>query len=463
MKKVRNTKLFVIILLVQVIGSPSCKKFVEVENPKTLIIDKSVFTNDASANSAILGIYSKMMESNTFASVYTTLYSSLSSDELVNYSNNPAFGEFYSNAVTPLNNNLKNFWGDAYSYIFAANSIFEGASSSIHLSEGVKQQLIGEARFIRAFCYFNLSMFFGDVPLITTTDYRINAISDRTPLSKIYKQIIEDLQEAKGLLKEDYSFSNGERVRPNKWTATALLSRMYLFIGEWANAETQATFIINNNPQYSLVKNLNEVFLKNSSEAIWQLVPVRPNVNTNEGEIFVLTAAPGGSFGVAVSKYMLNAFDSGDVRKNTWIGSISLNNQTYYYPNKYKVKLSSTISEYYMVFRLSEQYLIRAESRAQQNNISGAVSDLNIIRERAKLPNFNTNDKTALLNAILHERQVELFTEWGLRWFDLKRTNTSNTILGPIKSPNWQSTDVLYPIPQSEINNNANLIQNSGY
>jgi hypothetical protein len=462
MKKIRTTKLVVIILLVQVIAFPSCKKFVEVETPKTLIIDESIFTNDASANSAILGIYSKMMESNTFASVYTTLYSSLSSDELVSYSNNPAFGEFYSNTVTPSNNNLKSFWGDAYSFIFAANSILEGVSGSTLLSEGLKQQLIGEAKFIRAFCYFNLSMFFGDVPLITTTDYRINAISDRTPLSKIHEQIIEDLQEAKVLLKEDYSFSNGERVRPNKWTATALLSRMYLFIGEWANAETQATSIINNSA-YSLVKNLNDVFLKNSSEAIWQLAPVRPNINTNEGEIFVLTAAPGGSFGVAISKYLLNAFGSGDARKNTWIGSISLNNQTYYFPNKYKIKLSSTISEYYMVFRLSEQYLIRAESRAQQNNIPGAVSDLNKIRERAKLPNFNTNDKTALLSAILHERQVELFTEWGLRWFDLKRTNTSNTILGPIKSPNWQTTDVLYPIPQSEINNNPNLTQNSGY
>ena len=116
-----------------------------------------------------------------------------------------------------------------------------------------------------------------------------------------------------------------------------------------------------------------------------------------------------------------------------------------------------------MVLRLAEQYLIRAEARAQQNNISGSQSDLNLIRNRAGLVNTAANDKTALLTAIEHERQVELFTEWGHRWLDLKRTNRADAVLGPIKAPNWQPTDMLYPIPQTQIANDPNVHQNPGY
>jgi hypothetical protein len=92
-----------------------------------------------------------------------------------------------------------------------------------------------------------------------------------------------------------------------------------------------------------------------------------------------------------------------------------------------------------------------------------AQLDLNIVRTRAGLPNTIANDKNSLLSAIEHERQVELFAEWGHRWFDLKRTGRADAILGIEKAPNWQFTDALYPIPFSELQFNPTLTQNPGY
>ncbi len=123
-------------------------------------------------------------------------------------------------------------------------------------------------------------------------------------------------------------------------------------------------------------------------------------------------------------------------------------------------------SEYIMVLRLGEQYLIRAEARAEQNNMSGAIADLNVIRNRAGLFNYTgPSDLQSVLTAILHERQVELFTEWGHRWFDLKRTGSLNSLLGSpgnicqAKGGTWSPDWALLPIALGEIQTNSHLTQ----
>src|SRR5690606_1021237 len=136
----------------------------------------------------------------------------------------------------------------------------------------------------------------------------------------------------------------------------------------------------------------------------------------------------------------------------------------WYTPYKYKIRDSSDSSqEYSVVFRLSEQYLIRSEARLYQGNLSGSLSDLNLIRFRAGLNSIHSNNHVEMLNIILTERRHELFSEFGHRWFDLKRTNMAEPILSPIK-PNWRSTNVLFPIPENELLINPNLLpQNPGY
>jgi hypothetical protein len=115
------------------------------------------------------------------------------------------------------------------------------------------------------------------------------------------------------------------------------------------------------------------------------------------------------------------------------------------------------------VLRLAELFLIRAEANAQLNNVSNAVDDLNVLRTRAGLDLLpNSLSQQDCLNAVYQERRVELFAEWGHRWFDLKRTGQADAVLGTMK-PAWKSSAVLYPIPFGEIQLNPLLTQNAGY
>jgi hypothetical protein len=300
---------------------------------------------------------------------------------------------------------------------------------------------------------------------VTTTDYRTSAVASRIPTAKVYEHIITDLKDAQNLLAEDYSFSDGERTRPNKWTAIALLARAYLYVQDWNNAETHSTILIENHA-YRLVPDLNAVFLRNSDEAIFQLKStyVPGGVNTFDAEAFIPSGIP---TTVALTSQFVGAFEPGDKRSGEWVNSITVNDITYYFPHKYKVKAGSSsppITEYLMLFRLAEQYLIRAEARTHQDNNAGALADLNDIRSRAGLTSLISSTKGDLLLTIEQERRVEFFAEFGHRWLDLKRTNRADIVLGAIKALNWQPTDALFPIPLTELQRNANLNpQNPGY
>jgi len=230
---------------------------------------------------------------------------------------------------------------------------------------------------------------------------------------------------------------------------------------------------------------LNNVFIKNSREAIWQLQSVgglsssSSPINTFDGYYFII---PPTGFNGVQSFYINNAlvasFEAGDKRKTSWMKVYTTTVApitNFYYPYKYKLNNTGTSgttppspasNEYLMVLRLAEQYLIRAEARAQQGNILGAQSDLNIIRARAWLAPTVANNKNSLLTDIAHERQVELFTEWGHRWLDLKRTGAVDVVMSiqtPLKGGVWNSYQQLYPILLNDIVADPNLKQNGGY
>jgi hypothetical protein len=214
---------------------------------------------------------------------------------------------------------------------------------------------------------------------------------------------------------------------------------------------------------------LYSVFLPNSTEAILQFIPpLNSPLNTAEGFAFV-PLSPTQVPGFILTDDLLNAFELNDARKTAWTKTSTVNGQNYTYPYKYKVALGvpgASKSEYNMVLRLAETYLIRAEARAQQDKIRGpgsAAADVDIIRSRAGLPATTANAKQDMLDAIEKERRLELFTEWGHRWLDLKRSGKANAVLSLLKGSNWQPTDILYPIPQSEILTNPSLTQNPGY
>jgi len=472
-------KLFIFILFFASLSIPfSCKKFLEIPAPITKVTSANVYTNAETAASVLTNIYANLSATNQnlFSDGLSSisLLSALSGDELVLYNLNDAtLFPFYTNDLT--NSTIPNFWNGSYSALFAINAAIEGLSATTSLTPSVKNQLLGEAKFMRAFYLFYLTNLYGDIPLTISTDYKLNAKLSRSAQTAVMTQIVLDLQQAQGLLSDmylsgDVQTSTEERVRPTKWAATALLSRAYLYEKSYKQAAEEATKLIDHSSLYNLTT-LNEVFLKNSSEAIWQLQPVGKfeSSNTGDGATFVLPSdGPNNIFNpVYLSTNLLNDFEPADQRKNNWVDSVTANGLTYYYPFKYKIgRVNTPTVEYIMVLRLGEQYLIRAEARAQSGDLNGAVADVNVIRNRARLPNLSGIDPNKIVDIIAHERKVELFTEWGHRWLDLKRLNKIDAVMAiatPKKGGAWKSSAKLYAIPLSELEKNKNLVQNPGY
>lgn len=440
-----------------------CEKFVDVELTNSKIPTDLVFGDDNTANSAMVGLYYSMERNLFITGVRNSLsrLCALSADELYDYSSTDGVVQFEENILTADNLNCQNLWNAGYEIIYQANAIVEGVNSSDHLSDAVRNQLIGESLFLRAFSHFYLMNLFGEIPIITSTDYRSNAMAKRKLIGEIYDQILMDLTAAQELLVEDYISS--QRLRPNKAVATAFLARVYLYLEDWQNAEIQASQVISD-AQYELPSDFDDVFLKDSREAIWQITPVDALNNTDEASYYVVTGAPNY---LVLRNEMANEFETGDKRLTDWVGIYESGGETVYYPHKYKLYPAGTpTQEYSTILRLAEQYLIRAEARAQQNKSAEARQDLDSIRFRAGLPLYADSTGISmpdLVEAILRERQVELFTEWGHRWLDLKRTERALSVLNAIKG-DVTSSDLLYPIPQSELNRNPNLGgQNPGY
>jgi len=429
--------------------------FLEIDPPRTQLVSASVFETNESANAAVIGIYSRMMESQGMFSILTTTTTGLTSDELINVSTETEFQQFYENAILPSNATVQILWRNAYESIYAANAVLEGLQGST-IAPSLKQQLEGEALFIRAFCHFYLVNVFGDVPWVATTDFQQNTAVSREEVAQVYTSIVADLEDARQRLPE---FS-GNIMRPTKDAAAALLARTYLYTNQWALAEETASSIIANTAyQLTTVEN---VFLAGSSEAIWQLQPVAPGYNTYEGNAFVPVDVP---TTYELNPELLEAFEGGDERA-AWIGNAVDGTFNHYYPFKYKLRQGSQqVLEYYTVFRLAEMYLIRAEARANLNKGSEAIADIDVIRQRAGVSLVSDTNPGAtageIQTAIAHERRIELFTEWGHRWFDLKRTATLDDVLA--SKPGWDATDENFPIPLVEIQRNRNMTQNDGY
>jgi hypothetical protein len=461
--KIKDGIIWVLILTSVV----ACEEFVNVDPPRTQLVKSTVFTSDATALAAVADMYIQLASATSFASGNYTSISfvmSINADEQLNfYVGTPVstmeYQQLADNVILPNNSRVSTFWSQPYQVIYKANSIIEGVAQSSGMSENIEMQVEGEARFLRAFCFFYLVNIFGDVPLITTTDYKTNASMKRTPADEVYATIIEDLLRAKELLPNDYAISDNERVRVNKGAATALLSRAYLYKSDWANAEVQATEVIDNAEHYMLNSDISLVFrAANNKESIWQLW--RNTTPMDRATFFLPVSGP--NYGVLRAEF-LNDFEDIDQRKS-WIESRTINGIEYFYAYKYAAFGTSPPLDYSTVLRLAEQFLIRAEARTQLNKVAEAQQDINVIRHRAGLLDTPAADKDALLLAIELERKHELFTEWGHRWFDLKRTGRVDEVLSSRK-PQWTPTAALYPIPEIQLLNNPNMKnqQNPGY
>lgn len=455
-------KISAVCFFVLVLTLPACDGFLDVGVPRTQLVSATAFDNEGTARSALLAIYSEMMSvQQGFASggsFSMSVLAGLSADELAVRAAQDRV-DFQENNLVAANDIVRaSVWAPAYKYIYYANAFLEGLSASAKLTPEVKHKFEGEARFLRAFIYFYLTNLFGDIPLILGTDYETNNVAGKASSPEVYRQIIADLDEAQQLLPATFEHDDlYGRTRAGKYAAKALLARVYLYLGDWAKAETLATAVIGAG-YYDLV-DIDKVFLaRNNDEAIWQLMPVYDGLATFEPMVFFGEEA-------VLTQDLLNQFGLEDPRLYLWILPLD----TASIPYKYKsFDPAEAAAEYSMVLRLAEQYLIRAEARAHQGGdlLAMGADDLNAIRGRAGISGVDRNNITQaeLLDAIALERRRELFSEWGHRWLDLKRTGRADAVLGNLKGSKWQPTDALYPIPASEIVQNPNLgPQNLGY
>lgn len=483
-------KRLIFIITVAIVIFSGCKKFLDVKNPRDKVVADYAFGSDNSAIAVVTSIYYEMQR------LYAQGYSGISlecgaaADELGAIEGSGAYASYHYQ----LGNG---FWISIYRDVQRCNAAIEGLETSKSLSIAVKNQLYGETKFARAFLYFYLVNFFGDIPLITSTNYAENSKVSRSKKDLVYAQIVNDLNDAIELLNSNYvaadvTTNTSEKVRPNKATAQALLARVYLYMGDWQNAEKMSTLLIEN-PAYEISSDLDIVFKKNSKEAIWQLQPQTnrfgvPYLNNVDARIFVLDETPDADIRpVWLSENLENAFESGDSRFEKWVGKTDFRDENgirlltqYFYPFKYKInKADQPQDEYIMVLRIAEQYLIRAESKINNGNVAGGIMDLNFLRSMRRMsPTTQINNPLPALSvdlglgearlAVEHERRIELFTEWGHRWLDLKRTGRINQVmstLNPAKhgQQDWENYKQFFATPAEDRRLNENLGQTPGW
>ncbi|WEK36060.1 MAG: RagB/SusD family nutrient uptake outer membrane protein [Candidatus Pseudobacter hemicellulosilyticus] len=457
---------------------PGCEKLLDVDMPPDNLDRQQVFANDATATAAVLGIYSssasRLSATGNFdlATGGMTIYPGLSADELQYSGTIAAMTEFEANGLQAENTHLgTSLWNRGYSNIYAVNSCIESLMGSQSLTPSVKDQLLGECHFLRAYFYFYLVNLYGNVPLIATTDYAVNESKPRTPATEIYAFMQQELETARDLLTPDYP--QGRRTRINRYAALSLLARVYLYRQNWEKAAEAAAAVIASG-QYRLEPDHNNVFLAQSRESLWELANTSTaSIVTAEGYTFLAAATPS----YYLRGTLQTAFEPDDLRGQKWILKTTVGGVDYAIPYKYKqttVANAAAKTENYVMIRYAEQFLIQAEASAQLNLPVAALASLDSLRARSGLPLLSTNgqqpDKPELLQLVEQERRLELFCEWGHRWLDLKRTagfqnpaiTRADELLPTVKT-GWIPSDKLYPIPQSQINSNPFLVQNDDY
>lgn len=428
----------------------SCKKLITADFPPNQLTTEKVFSDTTSVISATNNLYTLMGTVDANFVRYAGLYT----DELKTTTVSATLTEFSTSSLTPLNSSVLSVWQNLYATIYRSNAIINSITSATSLPQPIKDRCLGEAKFVRGYCYLLLVQLWGDIPLNLMTDVSKSALAYRSPVVVVQDQIIADLTDASLLLTAVYH--TGSKITPNKFAALGFLSKAALFKKDYQLAASCTSTIINS-ANYQLLSNLNLISTINNSEAIFQLWNAQGFSTLNS---VVTSGVPP----TQLSPQLLSAFEPNDLRKVSWIGSDKVSSTQYFFPYKYKLKAATTgtNAEYTTYLRLGEIYLIRAEARANTGDLSGAIADINTIRSRAGLPGLNLSTQDQVLTALLQERRVELFNECGNRLFDLNRFGLIDVTLTALK-PLWKPTGKLFPVPQSEVLINPNLTQNNGY
>lgn len=440
-------KIRLLIGLLLCFGLAACDNVLDVDPETALPSDEAIQDAD-DLEAALRGGYSALQGTAT-----ATLYSQeliiipdLFADNLDHTGTFTTFGEMDTRNVFPDNVSLYGLWSQSYVGIDQANNVLAAIPNLGDVAQETLDQFQGEALFLRALNHFNLVLLFGDVPLMLEPTTAADAIDApaRTSQSEVYAQIEADLQQAEQLLAP----SNAPG-RATSGAAAALLARAYLYQGEWQAAADKATQVIESG-QYELIEDYAAIFSRqNSAESILE---IQYSINNNNSQAFWFFPDDlGGRLEYAPSGDLVAAYEAGDERFDA---SIGVYDGTPYVQKYFRI---ANGDDNVLVLRLAEMYLIRAEANLNLGASAETIqADINTVRRRAGLDDAAAATTAELRQAIAHERRLEFAFE-GHRLFDLRRMGLGEEEL------NVAAERLIFPIPQAELDVNANLTQNPGY
>jgi len=468
-----------LVLMALLFSASSCKKsFVEL-TPQGIVPVKSYYATEVDIQSALNGVYS------TLRPIYNVqwAFGELPSDNTQTFGeSDSAWGEEDKLSWNATSTNIQGAWSRAYSTISYCNILLDHIGS-VPMLQANKDTYTGQAKFIRALMYFNLVRMFGAVPLVLTeiTSESQAYSYNRTAATAVYTQIEADLADAEAKL--PVSYTGNDIGRATAIAAKALLGKVYLFENKFSQAETKLAEILPFTPNPLI--NYAQAFgvgQDNNAEIIFSIQYLKGGFG--EGNSFASGFVPqtagtsivgisGGSFNIGTPD-LNNAFEPGDLRKNISVGVFTSGTYTYYYAKKFiyqGVAAGNEGDNDWPVIRWGDVLLMYAEAANENNNTNNALTQLNIVRNRAGLASKIGLTQAAARIAIQAERRIELCFE-GERWFDLIRWNQYVQVMQNYKNTytppsgafgNILSTLNLYPIPSRERSLNPNLTQNPGY
>ncbi|TKT85701.1 RagB/SusD family nutrient uptake outer membrane protein [Dyadobacter frigoris] len=484
MKKLIYLALFLLV-------TTSCKDFLQ-EDPASLMVDSNFYKTEADADAAIVAVYDGLNDQSNIFYRGIYLLAELPTD-------NAECGQGVANAnifalknftYGPVNDRIYVLYTAVYKTIANANIAIDKIPA-IPIADAKKNRLLAEAKFVRALLYFNMVQLFGDVPLVLN---QVTSLGDvnvpRTAAAKVYEQIVADLEFAEQNL--DATNATGNVGRATKASATGLLAKVYLTLKDYPKARDKAKAVIDN-AQFGLVDSYFDVFTPQNRFNKEIIFSIQNKGNTGASNGFAMALflprstipLPGGgtvagnSADVPTVEFY-NSFKTGDLRKNrTFFTEYDAGaGKVTFRPHWYKFFDPSAIANLgegtlnYPILRYSDMLLTYAEAL---NEIGGPSTEsfeaLNKVRRRAYGKPVATANatidlqgltKTSLLDAILDERRWEFGFE-NQRWFDLLRTGKLISTLQAKGITAIKNYNLLFPLPQRELDVNKSLTQNPGY
>ncbi|MGX5855031.1 RagB/SusD family nutrient uptake outer membrane protein [Dyadobacter jiangsuensis] len=470
-----------LILVTVLLFSVSCEDNLQ-EEPLSFLEESNSFKTSADATAALNAVYDRLK--GIYGMTMIDL-ADLNGDECEVREENGGGSEIHKNLYNSGTRLFDVFYTNSYALIDRANRVIANVPG-IPMDTKLRDQIVGEAKFMRALAYFNLVQAFGDVPLLTTVSNDVvNVEVPRDPADKVYAQIITDLLEAEKVLPLKYTAAT-EQGRATSGAAKGILAKVYLTRRQWVEATAKAKEVIDSDV-YKLVPDFRDVYVpekENGSEHIFsvQFSCVLPQYGSAMAENFAIYFSypinlTGGSYQV-VPAYA-QSFSEGDYRKTVTVieektianGSV-VKSRTGPHMDKYWDPLAcgaGRARNNFIVIRYADVLLMYAEAI---NELGGPTADayaaINQVRARARngaqqgvLPDLKDLSQAQFRDAVFRERGLELSFEGHRRW-DLLRTGRYVAQMQKL-GITANEKHLLYPIPVQEIDVNPSLKQNPGY